>query len=109
MLGLLIKIDYNIAPYVLKNAFLFLPLWKIRELQDSNLWGGFVSAFVKKSKTYINNFYNFRRIVYSDLNSIAPEQYYKQITNRLAEIKAVSVSCMFNQIINLTINSLLFN
>lgn len=34
----------------------------------------------------------FRRIVYNDLNAIAPEQYYKQITNRLAEIKAVSVS-----------------
>ncbi|RZC38650.1 calcium-binding mitochondrial carrier protein Aralar1, partial [Asbolus verrucosus] len=30
------------------------------------------------------------RIVYNDLNSIAPEQYYKQITNRLAEIKAVT-------------------
>ncbi|XP_034248788.1 calcium-binding mitochondrial carrier protein Aralar1 isoform X2 [Thrips palmi] len=30
------------------------------------------------------------RIVYSDLQSIAPEQYFKQITNRLAEIKAVS-------------------
>ncbi|XP_017772095.1 PREDICTED: calcium-binding mitochondrial carrier protein Aralar1 isoform X2 [Nicrophorus vespilloides] len=30
------------------------------------------------------------RIVYNDLNAIAPEQYFKQITNRLAEIKAVS-------------------
>lgn len=30
------------------------------------------------------------RIVYSDLQSIAPEQYFKHITNRLAEIKAVS-------------------
>ncbi|KAE8748965.1 hypothetical protein FOCC_FOCC004371 [Frankliniella occidentalis] len=30
------------------------------------------------------------RIVYSDLQAIAPEQYFKQITNRLAEIKAVS-------------------
>ncbi|XP_044258451.1 calcium-binding mitochondrial carrier protein Aralar1 isoform X2 [Tribolium madens] len=30
------------------------------------------------------------RIVYNDLNAIAPEQYYKQITNRLAEIHAVS-------------------
>lgn len=30
------------------------------------------------------------RIVYSDLQSIAPEQYYKQITNRLTEIHAVS-------------------
>lgn len=34
----------------------------------------------------------FRRIVYNDLYAIAPEQYYKQITNRLAEIHAVSVS-----------------
>lgn len=32
-----------------------------------------------------------RRIVYNDLSAIAPEQYFKQITNRLAEIKAVSV------------------
>lgn len=30
------------------------------------------------------------RIVYNDLNAIAPEQYFKQITNRLAEIRAVS-------------------
>uniref|UniRef100_A0A1B6EFM0 EF-hand domain-containing protein n=1 Tax=Clastoptera arizonana TaxID=38151 RepID=A0A1B6EFM0_9HEMI len=30
------------------------------------------------------------KIVYSDLQSIAPEQYFKQITNRLAEIHAVS-------------------
>ncbi|KAL3280238.1 hypothetical protein HHI36_017734 [Cryptolaemus montrouzieri] len=29
------------------------------------------------------------KIVYNDLNSIAPEQYFKQITNRLAEIRAV--------------------
>jgi solute carrier family 25 aspartate/glutamate transporter 12/13 len=33
-----------------------------------------------------------RRIVYNDLQAIAPEQYFKQITKRLAEIKAVSVS-----------------
>ncbi|XP_031332203.1 calcium-binding mitochondrial carrier protein Aralar1 isoform X3 [Photinus pyralis] len=30
------------------------------------------------------------RIIYSDLYSIAPEQYFKQITMRLAELKAVS-------------------
>ncbi|GFG37016.1 hypothetical protein Cfor_05724 [Coptotermes formosanus] len=30
------------------------------------------------------------RIVYNDLQAIAPEQYFKQITKRLAEIKAVS-------------------
>lgn len=30
------------------------------------------------------------RIVYSDLNSITPEQYFKQVTRRVAEIKAVS-------------------
>lgn len=29
------------------------------------------------------------KIVYSDLNAIAPEQYFKQITNRIAEIRAV--------------------
>lgn len=33
-----------------------------------------------------------RRIVYNDLQAITPEQYFKQITKRLAEIKAVSVS-----------------
>lgn len=32
------------------------------------------------------------RIVYSDLNSITPEQYFKQVNRRIAEIKAVSVS-----------------
>ncbi|CAG2068891.1 unnamed protein product, partial [Timema podura] len=30
------------------------------------------------------------RIVYNDLQSIAPEQYFKHITKRLTEIKAVS-------------------
>ncbi|XP_014255281.1 calcium-binding mitochondrial carrier protein Aralar1 isoform X2 [Cimex lectularius] len=30
------------------------------------------------------------RIVYNDLQSIAPEQYYRQLNNRLAEIHAVS-------------------
>nr|XP_021187689.2 calcium-binding mitochondrial carrier protein Aralar1 isoform X2 [Helicoverpa armigera] len=30
------------------------------------------------------------RIVYNDLNSITPEQYFKQVTRRVAEIKAVS-------------------
>lgn len=30
--------------------------------------------------------------MYSDLSVIAPEQYFKQITRRLAEIHAVSVS-----------------
>jgi hypothetical protein len=30
--------------------------------------------------------------MYSDLQSIAPEQYMKQITKRLTELKAVSVS-----------------
>ncbi|XP_026321987.1 calcium-binding mitochondrial carrier protein Aralar1 isoform X2 [Hyposmocoma kahamanoa] len=30
------------------------------------------------------------RIVYSDLNSITPEQYFKQVNRRIAEIKAVS-------------------
>ncbi|XP_046404695.1 calcium-binding mitochondrial carrier protein Aralar1 isoform X2 [Ischnura elegans] len=34
--------------------------------------------------------YWFRRIVYNDLQAIAPEQYFKQITKRLAEIKAVA-------------------
>ncbi|CAH1646945.1 unnamed protein product [Spodoptera littoralis] len=32
------------------------------------------------------------RIVYNDLNSITPEQYFKQVTRRVAEIKAVSVN-----------------
>lgn len=30
--------------------------------------------------------------MYNDLVAITPEQYFKQITKRLAEIKAVSVS-----------------
>ncbi|KAL0832532.1 hypothetical protein ABMA28_000742 [Loxostege sticticalis] len=30
------------------------------------------------------------RIVYNDLNTITPEQYFKQVTRRVAEIKAVS-------------------
>ncbi|XP_044726555.1 calcium-binding mitochondrial carrier protein Aralar1 isoform X2 [Chrysoperla carnea] len=40
-------------------------------------------------RDYGNGFWS-GRIVYNDLNAIAPEQYYKKITNRLAEIKAVS-------------------
>ena len=32
------------------------------------------------------------KIVYNDLVAITPEQYFKHITRRLAEIKAVSVS-----------------
>ena len=35
---------------------------------------------------------HFRKIVYNDLVAITPEQYFKQITKRVAEIKAVSVS-----------------
>ncbi|XP_047528508.1 calcium-binding mitochondrial carrier protein Aralar1 isoform X1 [Vanessa atalanta] len=30
------------------------------------------------------------RIIYNDLNAITPEQYFKQVTRRVAEIKAVS-------------------
>ncbi|GBP18853.1 Calcium-binding mitochondrial carrier protein Aralar1 [Eumeta japonica] len=30
------------------------------------------------------------RIVYNDLNTVTPEQYFKQVTRRIAEIKAVS-------------------
>lgn len=40
----------------------------------------------------INNSVSFtlnRKIVYNDLNNIAPEHYVKHITLRLAEIKAV--------------------
>lgn len=37
----------------------------------------------------------FRKIVYNDLQSITPEQYYKEIHNRrIAEIHAVSVSIL---------------
>lgn len=35
-------------------------------------------------------YFPFRRIVYNDLNDIAPEHYIKHITTRLAEYKAVS-------------------
>ena len=34
----------------------------------------------------------FRKIMYSDLQTIAPEQYMKQITKRITELHAVSVS-----------------
>ena len=37
---------------------------------------------------------NFSRIMYSDLQSIAPEQYMKQITKRITDIQAVSVSAL---------------
>ena len=36
----------------------------------------------------------FRKIMYSDLQSISPEQYMKQITKRLTELHAVSVSIL---------------
>jgi len=38
------------------------------------------------------HFLYFRKIVYNDLVAITPEQYFKQITKRVAAIKAVSVS-----------------
>jgi hypothetical protein len=37
-----------------------------------------------------------RRIMYSDLQSIAPEQYMKQITKRITDLHAVSVSIFFS-------------
>lgn len=41
----------------------------------------------------INCIIYFSKIIYSDLQTIAPEQYFKHIYNRrLAEIRAVSVS-----------------
>lgn len=42
----------------------------------------------------IAKFYSFRRIMYSDLQTISPEQYMKQITARLTDIHAVSVSAL---------------
>lgn len=40
-------------------------------------------------------FFFFSKIVYNDLQSITPEQYYKEIHNRrIAEIHAVSVSIL---------------
>lgn len=50
-------------------------------------------------------FYNpvfciFSKIVYNDLQSITPEQYYKEIHNRrIAEIHAVSVSIIYKLLI----------
>lgn len=42
-------------------------------------------------------FYFFSKIVYNDLQSITPEQYYKEIHNRrIAEIHAVSVNKKMN-------------
>lgn len=43
-------------------------------------------------------FSDFRKIVYNDLVAITPEQYFKQITKRVAEIKAVSVSLVTEEI-----------
>ncbi len=40
----------------------------------------------------MKRFFFDSRITYADLRTIAPEQYMKQITKRLAEVKAVSVS-----------------
>ena len=37
----------------------------------------------------------FSKIMYSDLQTISPEQYMKQITKRLTELHAVSVSDVF--------------
>lgn len=44
------------------------------------------------SNLNVDKMLNSSRIVYNDLQAIAPEQYFKQITKRLAEIKAVEVS-----------------
>ena len=40
----------------------------------------------------------FRKIMYSDLQTIAPEQYMKQITKRITELHAVSVRLMSQKI-----------
>ena len=40
---------------------------------------------------YMFSLFRSRRIMYSDLQSIAPEQYMKQITKRITELHAVSV------------------
>ena len=45
-------------------------------------------------KNYPSIFYP-RKIMYSDLQTISPEQYMKQITKRLTELHAVSVSDVF--------------
>lgn len=71
--------------------------------EDHHSWFGFVLAMTIlgffnllahciSCEVILSIFLFFSRIVYSDLQAIAPEQYFKQITNRLAEIKAVSVS-----------------
>jgi len=42
---------------------------------------------------FIILYFFFSKIIYNDLQSITPEQYYKEIHNRrIAEIHAVSVS-----------------
>lgn len=46
---------------------------------------------------WVRIFSNFRKIVYNDLVAITPEQYFKQITKRVAEIKAVSVSVVMEE------------
>jgi hypothetical protein len=75
---------------------------EIRHLysEENGVWDGFVSVPYYICPIVLGPFsitIIFRRIVYNDLNAIAPEQYYKQITNRLAEIHAVSVSNQIQQ------------
>ena len=62
----------------------------------------FVFAFPHAKITNISSLklfffqYFFRKIMYSDLQSISPEQYMKQITKRLTDLHAVSVSKHIN-------------
>ncbi len=50
------------------------------------------SQVIFKRNNVIFFFLIIRKITYSDLQTIAPEQYMKQITKRLTELYAVSVS-----------------
>ena len=42
--------------------------------------------------TLMKYFFSYRKVMYSDLQTIAPEQYMKTITKRLTDLHAVSVS-----------------
>ena len=69
--------------YIMLNHILTNPCFKRRNIPLQPL-GIFI--------TLMKYFFSYRKVMYSDLQTIAPEQYMKTITKRLTDLHAVSVS-----------------
>jgi len=102
---IVIKILFFIIDYILLFRWIFVFYSSYVSNYTIRSWYiiYFMSSITSKSwvinlkLSYVNIFYIlifiFSKIIYNDLQSITPEQYYKEIHNRrIAEIHAVSVN-----------------